>query len=205
MSDNIIVVPTATTDVVAESPALVPLSSLTGSDLTKAVRAWAVAEGLPVADRGAIAPEVTVAAVLANPSVPAPVIKAKRAPAAPKVPNVFDVHTTDGACYRVAPGRGRATLERLARCAGVDVSEIEHVRRGGEVVDVPNAAAGPVAEPWVVTLTNGSTREYRGNSRGRMSVGRVADALGIKPASIASVARGDKVYRVATVAHLVGE
>lgn len=199
MSADAIIVPTVVTDVVAESGHMVPLQSLTGSDLTAAVRAWARDNGYAVGDRGAIAPEVTAAAVIANPDVPAPVVKVKRAPAVAKVPNVFDVYTHDGACYRVAPGRGRTTMERLARCAGVDVDEIQHVRKGGEVVDVPNAATPPVAEPWLVTLTNGQTRDYRQSTRGRMSVARVADELGIKPTSIASVSRGDKVYRVATV------
>ena len=181
------------------STAMVPLASLTGADLTKAVRAWALDNGYPVADRGAIAPEITVAAVLANPDVPAPVVKAKRAPAAPKVPNVFDVTTHGGAVYTVEPGRGRTTLERLARCAGIDVEDIAHVTKAGEPVDVPHAATPPAAEPWRVVLTDGTEMDYRGNSRGRMSVARVADALGIKPTSIASVSRGDKVYKVATV------
>lgn len=185
--------------------AMVPLASLTGADLTKAVRAWARDNGHPVAERGAIAPEVTVAAVLANPDVPAPVVKAKRAPAAPKVPNVFDVTTTGGDVFTVEPGRGRTTMERLARCAGIDVSDIAHVTKAGEPVDVPHAATPPAAEPWQVTLTNGSVREYRGNSRGRMSVARVADALGIKPTSIATVSRGDKVYKVATVVAFASE
>ena len=181
------------------APVLVPLSTLTGADLTKAVRAWALDNGYPVADRGAIAPEITVAAVLANPDVPAPVVKAKRAPAAPKVPNVFDVTTTSGDVYTVEPGRGRTTLERLARCAGIDVEDIAGVTKAGEPVDGPHAATPPAAEPWRVVLADGTEMEYRGNSRGRMSVARVADALGIKPTSIASVSRGDKVYKVATV------
>lgn len=205
MSDNTIIVPTATTDIVAESPAMVPLISLTGADLTKAVRSWARDNGYEVGDRGTIAPEITAAAVIANPDVPAPAVKAKRAPAAPKVPNVFDVTARDGSVYTVEPGRGRTTMERLARCAGIDVSDIAGVTRGGEPVDVPRAATPPAAEPWLVVMRNGSEHEYRGNSRGRMSVARVADALGVKPTSIVSVSRGDKVYRVETVVAFASE
>jgi len=182
-----------------ESVALVPLRSLTGADLTRAVRVWARDNGHAVAERGAIAPEVTAAAVIANPDVPAPVVKTKRAPAAAKVPNVYDVHAVDGAVYTIEPGRGRTTLERLARCAGIAVEEVEHVTKGGDPVDVPHAATPPAAEPWAVVMRDGTTHEYRGTSRGRMSVARVADALGVPATAIESVSRGDKVYRVATV------
>jgi len=202
MSKNTVVESAAAAVDTADSTgatATVPLQSLTGADMTKAVRQWARDNGYAVADRGAIAPEITAAAVIANPNVPAPAVKAKREPAAPKVPNVYDVHMIDGDVYTIEPGRGRTTIERLARCAGVDVADIDHVTRGGHTVDVPRAATPPAADPWLVVLTDGTTREYRGNSRGRMSVGRVADALGIAPTTIESVSRGEKVYRVATV------
>lgn len=198
MSD-VTIVPTAT-DIVADTTGdMVPLSSLEGKDLTAAVRQWARDNGITVGDRGAIAPEITVKAVKADPMVPAPVVKAKRAPAAPKVPNVYDIHTVDGDVWTVEGGRGKATLDRLAERAGVEVSDIDHVTRAGAVVDVPRRATGPVAEPWTVELVNGQTREYRPASRGRMSVAKCADELGIKPTAIKSVSRGDTVYRVATV------
>lgn len=178
---------------------MVPLDTLTGPDLTKAIRAWAVDNGLPVGLKGAIAPEVSLAAYKANPLVPAPTVKAKRAPAAPKVPNVFDVHCKDGAVYTVAPGQGKSTIERLAEKCGVAVDEIDHVTKNGEVVNVPNRQSAPVADPWLVELTNGQTREYRPATRGRMNVAKCANELGIKATSIKSVSRGDKVYRVAQI------
>lgn len=177
---------------------MVPLASLTGSDLTKAVRAWALDNGYPVADRGAIAPEITAAAVIANPDVPAPKVPAKRAPAAPKVPNVYDVHAADGAVITVEGGRGKCTLDRLAERAGVSVEDIVKVERAGAVVNVPRRASGPVTEPWAVTLKDGSVIDYY-HTRGRVTVAKVADALGIKPTDIVEVAKDGKVHRVAMI------
>lgn len=177
---------------------MVPLASLTGSDLTKAVRSWAVENGYPVADRGAIAPEITAAAVIANPDVPAPAVKAKRAPAAPKVPNVYEVHVIDGGVYTVEGGRGKCTLDRLAERAGVEVDDIDHVTRAGDVVNVPRRATGPVTEPWAVTLRDGSTIDYY-HGRGRLNVAKVAESLGVKPTDIVEVRKGDTVHRVAMI------
>lgn len=198
MSDSIIV-PTSS-DIIADNTGdMVPLSSLEGKDLTAAVRQWARDNGIAVGDRGVIAPEITVKAVKADPMVPAPAVKVKRAPAAPKVPNIYDIHTVEGDIWTVEGGRGKCTLDRLAERAGVSVDDIDYVTRAGAVVDVPRRATGPVAEPWTVELTSGETLEYRPRSRGRMSVGKCADELGIKPTAIKSVSRGDTVYRVATV------
>lgn len=181
-----------------EGTQMVPLASLKGADLTKAVRAWAVDNGYPVADRGAIAPEITAAAVIANPDVPAPKVPAKRAPAAPKVPNVYDVHAADGAVITVEGGRGKCTLDRLAERAGVAVEDIVKVERAGATVDVPRRAGGPVTEPWTVLMRDGSTFDYY-HGRGRLNVAKVADALGIKPTDIVEVRKGDTVHRVAMI------
>lgn len=195
MSDNSTNVPA---DNNGDDAKMVPLASLTGSDLTKAVRAWALDNGYPVADRGAIAPEITAAAVIANPDVPAPKVPAKRAPAAPKVPNVYDVHAVDGAVYTVEGGRGKCTLDRLAERAGVDVADIAKVERAGAPVNVPRRASGPVTEPWQVTMRDGSTFDYY-HGRGRLNVAKVADSLGIKPTEIVEVRKGDTVHRVAMI------
>lgn len=177
---------------------MVPLASLTGSDLTRAVRSWALDNGYPVADRGAIAPEITAAAVIANPNVPAPKVPAKRAPAAPKVPNVYDVHTHEGAVYTVEGGRGKCTLDRLAERAGVAIEDIAKVERAGAPVNVPRRASGPVTEPWQVLMRDGSKFDYY-HGRGRLNVAKVADALGVKPTDIVEVRKGDTVHRVAMI------
>ena len=177
---------------------LVPLMSLTGADFTRAVRAWALAEGYDVATRGTVAPEIVAKAAIVNPDVPAPEVKAKRVPKVKVVPE-FDVHTIDGDVITVRKSQGKSTLDGVAERAGVDVDDVSHVVYNGEPVELPRRKVTAPTGPWLVEFTDGSSAEYVHSARGRMNIGAVADALGVKPTTISQVSRGDVVYRVAHV------
>lgn len=177
---------------------LVPLMSLTGPDFTRAVRAWALAEGYDVATRGTVAPEIVAQAAIINPDVPAPEVKAKRVPKVKVVPE-FDVHTHDGDVITVRKSQGKSTLDGVAERAGVDVDDVSHVVYNGEPVELPRRKVTAPTGPWLVEFTDGSSADYVHSARGRMNIGAVADALGVKPTTISQVSRGDVVYRVAHV------
>lgn len=167
---------------------LVPLSDLEGADLTRAVRAWARANGHKVSDRGAVPPSLVAKAVMSGATVdPATLDDRTR----------YVLTDTDGNAHVVVGPKGKATLDGLAESIGLTPDDVATVTRNGELWSLPRRAS-VAAAPWVVRCYDEDTRttfdvEYVSTSRGRLNPSAVAVHCGVPVRNIVSATRDGRV------------
>lgn len=177
---------------------MVPISALSGADLTKAVRMWAKANGHTVADRGAVSPDLILKAGLSG---------AKVDPAAFDTSTVYVLTDTGGNAHTVRGPRGKATLDGLAEHIGLDPEDVANVTKDGELFALPRRASAVAVAPWNVTYRDEDGAKayarYLSEGRGRLSLTALAVALKVRPDAILSVERDGVRYGVEATYRLV--
>lgn len=166
---------------------MVPLTSLTGSALTKAIRAWAVENGHEVPARGALPMNVIMAASTSGAMVD---------PSAFDARTVYVLTAKDGKAYTVTGPRGKATLDGLAESVGLDPEHVQSCTKDGELFALPRRASGTAPAPWTVRTRDGKAFQFTASTRGKASPAEVAVACGIPVERIESMSRDGSRYLV---------
>lgn len=166
---------------------MVPLTSLTGPALTKAIRAWAVDNGHEVPARGALPMSVVMAASASGAMVD---------PTAFDTRTVYVLTTKDGKAYTVTGPRGKATLDGLAESVSLDPDQVQSVTKDGELFALPRRQSGTAPAPWIVRTRDGKKFTFTATTRGKASPAEVATACGIPLERLESMERDGNRYLV---------